>query len=82
MVSQFEKTVAIKRAQRRATRLISNLKLKGLTYYTERLKELESPTLKYRRFTSDLIQVYKIINDLKFGKFFAPTKSDITRNTE
>ena len=46
--------------------------------YTERLKELDLPTLKYRRFRGDLIHVYKIIQqvvDLKFYTFFTPTKS-------
>ena len=54
--------------------------------YTERPKELDLPTLKYRRFRGNLIQVYKIINqidDLKFDTFFfTPTKSDIARNAE
>ena len=54
--------------------------------YTERTKKkLYLPTLKYRRFRGDLIQVYEIINqieDVKFDTFFTPTKSDITRNAE
>ena len=53
--------------------------------YTERLKKLDLPTVKYRRFRGDLIQVYKIINqidDLKVDTFFTPTKSDISRNAE
>ena len=47
MVSLIEKTVTesvtIERVQRRATKVVSNLK--DLTY-TERLKELDLPTLK------------------------------------
>ena len=52
-------SVTIERVKRRATRLISTLR--DLSY-TERLKELDLPTLKDRRFRSDLIHVYKIIN--------------------
>ena len=52
-------SVTIKRVQRRATRLISFFR--DLSY-TERLKELDLPTLKYRRFTVDLIQVLSLIH--------------------
>ena len=58
--------------------------LKGLSY-TERQKMPDLLTLENRRFRGDLIQVYKIINqigELKFDTFFTPTKSDITRNAE
>ena len=75
-------SVTIERVQTRATRLISTLR--DLSY-TERLKKLDLPTLKYRRFRCDLIQVCKIINqidDLKVDTFFTPTKSDISRNAE
>ena len=44
MVSLFEKTVAVERVERKATRLVSDLKDLG---YTWRLKELDLPTLKY-----------------------------------
>ena len=53
--------------------------------YTESLKELDLPTLKYIRFRGDLTEVYSIINqigDLKLDIFFAPTKSHITRNAD
>ena len=63
-------SVTIERVQRRATGLISTLKLKDFNY-TERLKKLDLLDLKYRSFRGDLIQVYKIINqidDLKFDK--------------
>ena len=68
------RSVTIERVQRRPTRLISTLR--DLSY-TERLKELDLPILKYWRFTSALIQVYTIINqtDLKFDTFFTYTKS-------
>ena len=47
--------------------------------------QLKLPTLKYRRYRGDLIQVFKIINeieDLKFEEFFTTTKIDSTRNSE
>ena len=58
--------------------------LKDLVY-KERLRQLKLPTLKYRRYRGDLIQVFKIINeidDLKFEDFFTTTKLDSTRNSE
>ena len=76
------RSVTIERVQRRATRLISTLK--DLSY-SERLEKLDLPTLKYRRFKGDLIQVYKIINkidDLKVDTFSAPAKLYITRNAK
>ena len=81
MLSLFEKqSVTIERARRRASRLVSTLRDLSCT---EKLKKLDLPTLKYRRFRCDLIQVCKIINqidDLKVDTFFTPTKSDILRN--
>ena len=50
---------AIENVQRRATKLIPSLK--GLTY-TERLKKLKLPTLKYRRLRGDMIEVFKIVS--------------------
>ena len=55
--------------------------------YKERLRELQIklPTLKYRRYRGDLIQVFEIINeivDLKFEDFFTTTKLDSTRHSE
>ena len=53
--------------------------------HTERLKKLDLPTLNYGRFRGDLIQVYKIINqidDLKVDTFSAPAKLYITRNAK
>ena len=53
--------------------------------YKERLRQLKLPTLKYRRYRGDLIQVFKIINetdDLKFEDFFTTTKHDSTRNSQ
>ena len=68
-------SVTSERVQRRATTL----------NYTQRLKKLDLPTLKYRRLGDDLVEVYKIINqidDLKVDTFFTPTKLNITRNAE
>ena len=57
-------------AQRRATRIVPALR--GLSY-EQRLRELDLPTLEYRRKRYDLIQVYKIvhkIDDIDVSKFF------------
>ena len=53
--------IQIENVQRRATRLVINLK--HLTY-PERLKTLGLPTLEYRRDRADMIQVYKILNNI------------------
>ena len=47
--------------QRRATRLIQAMKGKN---YSERLKRLGLPTLEYRRERADIVEVYKIMNDI------------------
>ena len=48
----------IENVQRRATRILSTLRHLS---YSERLQELNLPTLLYRRRRADLIQVFKII---------------------
>ena len=59
---QFKKDmIAIENVQRKATRLLPCLK--GKTY-CERLKFLGLPTLEYRRERADMVQVYKIINEI------------------
>jgi hypothetical protein len=50
---------AIERVQRRATKLVPDVRDRP---YSERLRELELPTLRYRRKRTDLIQAYKIIH--------------------
>ena len=51
----------LENAQRRATRLVPELR--GLAY-RERLVELNLSTLDYRRKRSDIIQVFKIIHKI------------------
>ena len=62
--------------QRRATKLITSLKDKP---YGERFKELKLPSLVYRRKRGDMIQMYKIMNNLvridRNALFTLPTQS-------
>ena len=53
--------IAIENVQRRATRLVRACK--NLSY-PERLRKLCLPTLEYRRQRADMVQVYKILNDI------------------
>jgi len=60
----------IENVQRRATKLVPNIK--NLPY-SQRLKILKLPTLKYRRLRGDLINVYKILtNDKSCNKNLLP----------
>jgi len=52
---------AIKKVQKRATKLVISLKKLP---YKERLLHLNLHTLKYRRLRGDMIEVYKIIHDM------------------
>ena len=65
----------IESIQRRATKLISNLK--NLTYI-ERLKHLKLPTLVYRRFRGDMI-AFKILTN-KYDKSVTPKLDLIDTN--
>jgi len=49
----------IEKVQKRATKLI--ISLKHLSY-SERLKQLKLPTLKYRRLCGDMIEVFKTVH--------------------
>ena len=52
--------------------------------YEQRLRQLELPSLKYRRLRGDMIQVYKIvkgIDDVQLENFFEINSFDKTRNT-
>ena len=51
----------IEDVQRRATNLISEIK--NLSY-PKRLRKLKLPTLSYRRIRGQMIEVYKIINNI------------------
>ena len=51
----------LERVQRRATRLVPQLSRLG---YSERLEELGLPTLSYRRQRADMIQLFKITNNM------------------
>ena len=66
--------------QRRFTRLIAGMK--GLTY-EERLATLGLPTLEERRIKIDLIQAYKILNniDKTEGKMFTKVSERTLRTT-
>ena len=70
----------IEAVQRRATRMLSHLKDKT---YSERLNILKLPSIKYRQLRGDLIQTYKIINNienLNCSDFFNVRDSN-TRNS-
>ena len=49
---------SIEKLQKRATKLVTTTKHLP---YAERLKALQLPTLKYRRYRGDMIEVYKIL---------------------
>lgn len=49
----------LEKVQKRATKLVPSLRKLS---YSDRLKWLKLPTLKYRRYRGDMIEVYKIIS--------------------
>jgi len=51
----------LERVQKRATKLIPELSKKS---YSDRLKALQLPTLKYRRYRGDMIEFFKIIKGI------------------
>ena len=53
--------IALENVQRRATKMIPGFKNMS---YPERLRQLELPTLKYRRLRGDMIETYKIITGI------------------
>ena len=70
----------IENIQRRGTKLVPEL---VNINYTDRLKMLNLPTLKYRRKIGDLIQVFKILNgpyDINLEDFFT-LDTNRTNNT-
>ena len=78
---QFKKDViAIENVRQRATRLLPCLK--GKTY-CERLEFLGLPTLEYRGERADMVQVYKILNEIdkvNKNKLFTISQSTVTRD--
>ena len=71
--------ITIENVQRRATKLVTSLKNYS---YPERLKKLGLPTLEYRQERADLIQVYKILNNIDLvdkEKLFTITEYRQTR---
>ena len=67
--------------QRRATKMIPNLKDKK---YPERLRLLKLPSIKYRQLRGDLIQSFKIITNIdnvNCSDFFKIRDSSNTRNS-
>ena len=68
-------SITLENVQRRAKLLVKSLS--GRTY-EDKLKTLGLPTLEYRRLRADVIQVYKILNQIDqvdIDKFF--TMSDV-----
>ncbi len=53
--------ISIENVQRRATRLVNSLK--NLSY-EQRMKELGLPSLEYRRTRADMVQTFKILQDI------------------
>ena len=58
---QKKDKITLENVQCRATRLIPALK--GLSY-PERLKRLGLPSLEYRRERADVVEVFKILNNI------------------
>ena len=72
-------SAAIERVQRRATRLLPEVR--ELTYES-RMRYLNLPSLKYRRFRGDLLQTFKIMNkidDLNTSDFYSFSSECRTR---
>ena len=71
--------VMLEKVQQRATRLLPELKQKA---YPDRLRELQLPTLAYRRQRADMIQIFKILRGfdrLIPSKFFLLATGSTTR---
>ena len=74
-----ELILSIENVQRRATKIIKNIKH---VTYEERLRYLDLPTLVYRRSCGDMIETYKIVNvkyDLAATPYLQPCKQKVTR---
>ena len=53
----------LENVQRRATKMVPGL---GDKSYEDRLKDLKLPTLTYRRIRGDMIEVFKLVNDMYY----------------
>ena len=53
----------LENVQRRATKMVPGL---GDKSYVDRLRDLKLPTLTYRRIRGDMIEVFKLVNDMYF----------------
>ena len=74
-------SITLENIQRRATCLVNSLS--GRTY-EDRLKILGLPTLEYRRLRADVIQVYKILNQIDqvdIDKFFNMSEQSTRGNS-
>ena len=67
----------IENVQRRATKQIPSLKN---LEYTDRLKKLKMPTLKYRRLRGDMSETFKIINGI-YDRDVTEGLLDLDQNT-
>jgi len=61
LITASRSSSPVEKVQKRATKLIINLQNMS---YTDRLKRLNLPTLKYRRLRGDMIEVFKIAHDI------------------
>ena len=58
-----KEAIQIENVQRRATKLVKNISHLHVGY-TERLKYFGLPSLQYRRLRADMLETYKILNDV------------------
>lgn len=72
-----KEAILIENVQRRATRLIREIQHLS---YGDRLKYLGLPSLQYRRLRADMVETYKIFNDIdKVDKSIFPVRESRTR---